>query len=114
MGHNPVFFHRLRSWLRQTFILDFQVVELLGPAPVLAKEQETKLINTPAPFTRSAKRAPAIATCTVSPNPTWMDMKAITNVRRLRRRNGWYDLKKAKRTQSREETTGLLAAAEFS
>lgn len=99
--------------------------EIIGPVPVVAKEQEAKILNTPAPFSRSAKRAPplatpyapagATATTTATTQPTkWRDMKTITNIRRLRRREGWYNSRRENQMRMKEERTGLLAAVELS
>lgn len=112
LGPNPAFFQRLRSWFNQTWILEFGVAEILGPIPVVAKEAEAKIINTPAPFTLSASRAQALTTVTVSSTPAWMEMRPIQGLRRqLRRRQGWSDLRKARQLQAHEESIGLLAAA---
>ncbi|KAF3763329.1 hypothetical protein M406DRAFT_323096 [Cryphonectria parasitica EP155] len=111
IGPNPAFFQRLRSWFRQTWILDMGVSEILGPVPVIAKEAEAKLITTPTPFSVSASRAPALSTISPS-SPAWMELRPIQGLRRqLRRRKGWSDLRKTHQLQAREESVGLLTAA---
>ncbi|KAJ4421929.1 hypothetical protein N0V82_003426 [Gnomoniopsis sp. IMI 355080] len=108
LGPHPAFFSRLRAWVRQTLSFEFQVAEFLGPVPVVAKEQEAKLITTPKPFTCSAKRAPVLATAS-SPSPTWAEVRSIMARRRqVRRSQGWQNLRKRRDMQAREESMGLL------
>lgn len=112
LGPHPAFLSRLRAWVRQTLAFEFQVSEFLGPVPVVAKEQEAKLITTPKPFSCSAHRAPVLAT-TSSSSPTWAEMRSIMAKRReVRRRQGWYNLRKRHEMQAKEESMGLLAGAD--
>lgn len=137
LGASPAFFGRLRSWFRQTFVLDFGVAEILAaPVPVIAKEAEAKVINMPKPFTKSAARAHALpsaatiqsstaiaaaaaATTTSSSsaaNGPWVEMGPLTLSalrRQIRRSRGWNNLRRRHQMQAtKEETTGLLAAVE--
>lgn len=112
LGPHPAFLSRLRAWVRQTLAFEFQVSEFLGPVPVVAKEQEAKLITTPKPFTCSAHRAPALATA-ASSSPTWAEMRSIMARRReVRRRQGWNNLRKRHQMHAKEESMGLLAVAD--
>lgn len=116
LGPHPAFFSRLRAWVRQTLAFEFQVAELIGPVPVIAKENEAKLITIHKTLTISANRAPAPASALAtasSSTPTWAEMRSIMAIRRqVRRRQGWYNLRKRHEMQAREESLGLLAGVE--
>ncbi|ROV90345.1 hypothetical protein VMCG_09715 [Cytospora schulzeri] len=108
----PTFIGRLRSWFRQSFALDFQVSEILGPVPVTVAPKAAPLISTPPVFTRTPCRGgPRNLAKAKASGSEAIEMGPIIALRRLRRRQGWYDTRRRSQTsQGKEERTGLLAA----
>lgn len=109
----PGFIGRLRSWFRQSFVMDFQVSEILGPVPVTVTPKAAPLINTPPVFSaRTPCRGPRNQLNAKASGSESIEMGPIIALRRLRRRQGWYDGRRRSQTsQTKEERTGLLAAA---